>query len=213
MVQPLLNGKRSGAAGHGDGMSVAAAARRAGWPASPSPKMWPWPLPTGKSRRAPLTPPAVDSPTAALPESELVTELLAIELYKRRPPYRQKVLLSSPEAGRTTPDVSQVSIEAMTVLDEHVMEPWKPGGAMSTNGKRAYRRSRGQPTWRIVRYADLCRARHKSARGFPFSRSRAGRRPSMAARLAAVPGSADDRALLEGSAGSSVAACRPTMLR
>src|SRR5215467_12542590 len=42
----------------------------------------------------------------------------------------------------------------MTVLDEHVMQPWKPGGPMSTNGRRAYRRSRGAPTWRIVRYAD-----------------------------------------------------------
>jgi len=43
---------------------------------------------------------------------------------------------------------------AMSALDEHVMEPWKPDGPMSTNGKRAYRRSRGAPTWRIVRYAD-----------------------------------------------------------
>jgi len=43
---------------------------------------------------------------------------------------------------------------AMSVLDEHVMRPWQPGGAMSTPGKRTYRRSRGQPTWRITRYAD-----------------------------------------------------------
>jgi Reverse transcriptase (RNA-dependent DNA polymerase) len=34
------------------------------------------------------------------------------------------------------------------------MEPWKPGGLMSTPGKRSYRRSRGAPTWRIIRYAD-----------------------------------------------------------
>jgi RNA-directed DNA polymerase len=52
---------------------------------------------------------------------------------------------------------------ALSALDEHVMEPWEPGGAMSTSGKRAYRRSRGRPTWRIIRYADLCRPRHKSA--------------------------------------------------
>ena len=43
---------------------------------------------------------------------------------------------------------------AMSALDEHLMAPWKPGGAMSTPGKRSYRRSRGAPTYRIVRYAD-----------------------------------------------------------
>ena len=42
----------------------------------------------------------------------------------------------------------------MSALDEHVMAPWKPGGAMSTPGKRAYRRSRARPVWRMVRYAD-----------------------------------------------------------
>jgi RNA-directed DNA polymerase len=43
---------------------------------------------------------------------------------------------------------------ALSALDEHVMEPWKPGGPMPASGKRAYRRSRGRPTWRIIRYAD-----------------------------------------------------------
>ena len=43
---------------------------------------------------------------------------------------------------------------ALSVLDEHVMAPWKPGGTMSTPGKRAYRRSKGRPTWRLIRYAD-----------------------------------------------------------
>ena len=43
---------------------------------------------------------------------------------------------------------------AMSALDEHLMAPWKPGGAMSTTGKRHYRRSKGAPTWRIIRYAD-----------------------------------------------------------
>jgi RNA-directed DNA polymerase len=43
---------------------------------------------------------------------------------------------------------------AVSALDEHVMAPWKPGGTMSTPGKRFYRRSKGAPTWRIVRYAD-----------------------------------------------------------
>jgi hypothetical protein len=52
---------------------------------------------------------------------------------------------------------------AMTVLDEHLMAPWKPGGMMSTDPKRQARRRKGLPNYRIVRYADLCRARHKSA--------------------------------------------------
>ena len=43
---------------------------------------------------------------------------------------------------------------ALSVLDEHVMAPWKPGGAMSTRGKRDYRHTKGRPTWRLVRYAD-----------------------------------------------------------
>ncbi len=34
------------------------------------------------------------------------------------------------------------------------MAPWKPGGTMSTSGKRNYRRSKGRPTWRLCRYAD-----------------------------------------------------------
>ena len=34
------------------------------------------------------------------------------------------------------------------------MAPWKPGGAMSTPGRRSDRRSKGRPKWRVVRYAD-----------------------------------------------------------
>jgi RNA-directed DNA polymerase len=43
---------------------------------------------------------------------------------------------------------------AMTVLDEHLMAPWKPGGIMGTGNRRTARRRNGLPTWRIVRYAD-----------------------------------------------------------
>ena len=43
---------------------------------------------------------------------------------------------------------------AMSALDEHLMAPWKPGGAMSTQSRRAARRRKGLPTWRFVRYAD-----------------------------------------------------------
>jgi len=52
---------------------------------------------------------------------------------------------------------------ALTALDEHVMGAWKAGGAMATDGRRTARRRRGLPNWRIARYADLCRRRHKSA--------------------------------------------------
>jgi RNA-directed DNA polymerase len=64
---------------------------------------------------------------------------------------REGTWTGTPQGGILSPLIFNV---AMTVLDEHVMEPWKPGGPMSTNGKRAYRRSRAQPTWRMVRYAD-----------------------------------------------------------
>jgi RNA-directed DNA polymerase len=40
------------------------------------------------------------------------------------------------------------------VLDEHVHGPWRPIGAMSTPSRRARRRGKGLPNWRIVRYCD-----------------------------------------------------------
>ncbi|WP_236567418.1 reverse transcriptase domain-containing protein [Nocardia sp. CY41] len=43
---------------------------------------------------------------------------------------------------------------ALSVLDEHVMAPWKPDGVMGTTYRRHHRRAKGLPTWRIVRYAD-----------------------------------------------------------
>ncbi|MGH3328795.1 MAG: reverse transcriptase domain-containing protein [Streptomycetales bacterium] len=43
---------------------------------------------------------------------------------------------------------------ALSALDEHLHGPWKPGGTMSTEGKRVYPRRKGSPTWRLVRYAD-----------------------------------------------------------
>jgi RNA-directed DNA polymerase len=43
---------------------------------------------------------------------------------------------------------------ALSVLDEHLHRPWKPGGLMSTESRRNTRRAKGLPTWRMVRYAD-----------------------------------------------------------
>jgi RNA-directed DNA polymerase len=44
---------------------------------------------------------------------------------------------------------------ALSALDEHVHGPWLTGGATSTPRRRARRRVKGLPNWRIVRYADL----------------------------------------------------------
>ncbi|MEE4597623.1 group II intron reverse transcriptase/maturase [Streptomyces sp. DSM 41524] len=57
----------------------------------------------------------------------------------------------TPQGGILSPLIFNIALSA---LDEHVMTSWMDGGAMSTPGKRTYRRSRGRPTWRITRYAD-----------------------------------------------------------
>src|SRR3989440_7628287 len=64
---------------------------------------------------------------------------------------REETWTGTPQGGILSPLIFNV---AMSALDEYLHRPWKPGGPMSTNGKRTYRRSRGRPTWRIVRYAD-----------------------------------------------------------
>ena len=66
----------------------------------------------------------------------------------------------TPQGGILSPLLANI---ALHVLDEHVMAPWRPGGTMNTTYQRHARRKKGLPTWRIVRYADLCRSRHKSA--------------------------------------------------
>lgn len=57
----------------------------------------------------------------------------------------------TPQGGILSPLLANI---ALTVLDQHVMRPWKPGGSMSTAYRRWSRRAKGLPTWRIVRYAD-----------------------------------------------------------
>jgi len=66
----------------------------------------------------------------------------------------------TPQGGILSPLIFNI---AMSALDEHLMAPWKPGRDMSTGNRRTARRRNGLPAWRLVRYADLCRARHKSA--------------------------------------------------
>jgi len=50
---------------------------------------------------------------------------------------------------------------ALSVLDEHFANA--PGGPGSNDTERRKRRRHGLPNYRLVRYADLCRTRHKSA--------------------------------------------------
>ena len=57
----------------------------------------------------------------------------------------------TPQGGILSPLVFNV---VMSRLDEHVMAPWRTGGTMSTESRRANRRRNGLPTWRLVRYAD-----------------------------------------------------------
>jgi RNA-directed DNA polymerase len=57
----------------------------------------------------------------------------------------------TPQGGILSPLLANI---ALTVLDEHVMDPWKPDGQMGTTYRRHARRRKGLPTWRVVRYAD-----------------------------------------------------------
>jgi RNA-directed DNA polymerase len=57
----------------------------------------------------------------------------------------------TPQGGILSPLLANV---ALSVLDEHFHKPWLPGGSMSTEYRRARLRAKGEPTWRIIRYAD-----------------------------------------------------------
>jgi RNA-directed DNA polymerase len=57
----------------------------------------------------------------------------------------------TPQGGILSPLLANI---ALSVLDEHVMAPWRPGAEMGTTYRRHRRRQLGLPTWRIVRYAD-----------------------------------------------------------
>jgi RNA-directed DNA polymerase len=57
----------------------------------------------------------------------------------------------TPQGGILSPLIFNV---AMSVLDEHLHRPWKPGGAMAAHHQRVRRRAKGLPNWRTVRYAD-----------------------------------------------------------
>ena len=64
---------------------------------------------------------------------------------------REGTHTGTPQGGILSPLLANI---ALSVLDEHVHEPWKPGGSMSTAYQRSRRRVHGLPRWRVVRYAD-----------------------------------------------------------
>ena len=57
----------------------------------------------------------------------------------------------TPQGGILSPLLANI---ALSVLDEHLHAPWRPGAFMSTGSRRARRGWKGLPNWRLVRYAD-----------------------------------------------------------
>jgi RNA-directed DNA polymerase len=64
---------------------------------------------------------------------------------------REDTWTGTPQGGILSPLLANI---ALAVLDEHVHGPWLAGGVMSTPRRRARRRAKDLPNWRIVRYAD-----------------------------------------------------------
>ncbi|MGW1365485.1 reverse transcriptase domain-containing protein, partial [Streptomyces chartreusis] len=64
----------------------------------------------------------------------------------------------TPQGSILSPLLSNVALSA---LDEHIAQG--PGGPGASPYGRAKRRRQGLPNYRLVRYADLCRVRHRSA--------------------------------------------------
>jgi len=67
-------------------------------------------------------------------------------------------ITGTPQGGVLSPLLSNI---ALSVLDEHFAEAWAKMG--TTSSARQQRRRKGLATYRLIRYADLCGMRHKSA--------------------------------------------------
>ena len=64
---------------------------------------------------------------------------------------QQDTPTGTPQGGILSPLLANI---ALSVLDDHLHREWQPGGRMSTENRRHYWCGRGEPTWRLVRYAD-----------------------------------------------------------
>jgi len=64
----------------------------------------------------------------------------------------------TPQGGILSPLLANIALSA---LDDQFMRQWQ--AQMGTDGQRRKRRRNGLGNWRLIRYADLCRPRHKSA--------------------------------------------------
>ena len=67
-------------------------------------------------------------------------------------------LTGTPQGGVASPLLANIYL---SILDRAFQRVWERD--MSPPWRRQHRRRRGLPNYRLVRYADLCRVRHKSA--------------------------------------------------
>jgi RNA-directed DNA polymerase len=70
---------------------------------------------------------------------------------------REGTITGTPQGGILSPLLANIALSA---LDEHFDAKWK---ALGPEWKRVKHRRNGGAVHRLVRYADLCRRRHKSA--------------------------------------------------
>jgi RNA-directed DNA polymerase len=62
---------------------------------------------------------------------------------------RENTVSGTPQGGILSPLLANITL---TVLDDFAYQAWQ--GLMSTSDRRKYRRKKGLPNWRLVRYAD-----------------------------------------------------------
>lgn len=71
---------------------------------------------------------------------------------------REETLTGTPQGGILSPLLANIALSA---LDEHFAQQWQI--EMENPAQRRKRRRKGIGNWRLVRYCDLCRVRHRIA--------------------------------------------------